>query len=161
MKTEKYLPTHQIGLTWKNDEGETCVTVAPHPHKNGKRVAWLSETTFVGQLDGMHYYAMIKVGHPWWSVNGDGGGHAGYGGKYKPEMEDIRLEAERRLTKVEKGMDGKRLGKIGEMTYRFNLPADARAAAIALFKKRFAPGWVLLPEYMEENQDEYPILAET
>lgn len=69
---------------------------------------------------------------------------------------NIRLDAERRLTKVEKDLFGDVIGKIGEWTYRFNTPDEAKASGIRTFKDRFTPGWILVSEYNNKE-----ILAET
>lgn len=160
MKNEKIKPSHQIGLEWLNDEGERCVTIAPRPHPNGKRIVNLDESTFVGtsSITGMHYYAKLKAWSPSWSVNGDQGGHGGYGGKNMPKMEAISFDAERVLKSREFDQNRKMLGKVGDTTYRFNNPKSARLAAVALFKKLFAPGWVLVAETMSGDGE---IISET
>lgn len=158
--SEKFPPDYEIGIEWIDDDGKRCKTVAPMPHKTGKRVARLVESNFIGSIGGMHYYAKIKVNSPWWSENGDKGGHAGYGGKNKPELRGIDLEAKRILRKRERDMGGELIGRIGQETYRFNTPKEAKEAAIKLFLERFAPGWVLCGDDMGDG-DDYPVLAET
>lgn len=154
----------QIGLTWKNDEGRLCRTVAHNPHKNGKRIAWLVESSFVGTcaIGAMHYYARIKVSSQGWIEEGrENIICGGYGGKNRPQFATISLDAERILTRVERDASDEIIGKKGDSTYRFNTEAEARTAGIKLFGQCFGPGWVLLPELLEDGKDEYPILAET
>lgn len=158
-KIGKYKPSFGVGLTWLNDEGEKCVTVERRTHKSGKRIATLIETNWLGSIGAMHYYARIRVFAPSWSVNGDDGGHGGYGGKNCPKLEEIGIDAERILTRLEKDMNDEPLGKIGESTTRFNSPEDARKAGIAAFLKHFAAGWVLMPEYQDDDSE--TLLAET
>lgn len=59
-------------------------------------------------------------------------------------MDDIMIDVERILEKQEYDLNGESLGEIGSTTIRFNDPKSARKAAIATFKKYFAPGWVLI-----------------
>lgn len=150
----------QVGIQWKNDGGKLCTTLAGSPHKaTGKRTVTLQVSSWAG-YGGMHTYASLKVGSPWWTEEGSNGRHGGYGGKKAPQLEHISLDVKRVLTKVEKDLNGERVGKIGEETYRFNDKETATAAAIALFKKRFGPGWVLVGEDMGDA-DDYPVIAET
>jgi len=147
-----------LGLSWLNDEGkrfETYPTML-----NGKRVVELSESTYVGScaLGAMHYYArfIVRTG----VEDKKGSSFGGYLGKATPKEYNSRLtfDAVRRLTKVEKDMDGDVLGRVGDCTSRFNTPKEAREAAIAGFLKCFGPGWILRGE--DENGN-YEVLAET
>jgi len=163
--TTKIPVNFQVGIQWKDDEGRTCTTQIDRPHKTtGKREVQLVEDTFVGSMaaGAMHYYARLKVYSPGWTVEGNEPGivHGGYGGKRKPPLHPISLDARRVLTKVERDMSGEVVGKIGETTYRFNDPESAKAAAIKLFHTRFGPGWVLIGECMGDA-DDYPVIAET
>ncbi|HWX18758.1 MAG TPA: hypothetical protein VN578_02520 [Candidatus Binatia bacterium] len=139
-------PSYQIGLRWKNDQGEDCVTLQGYL-RNGKREATLVEADYIGSIGAMHYYAKIRAWSPNWSVNGDKGGHGGYGGKSMPKLEPISIEAKRVLKVREFDANGKLIGKVGDETYRFNSPKAARAAALRAFRKHFAPGWVLVSNY--------------
>jgi hypothetical protein len=158
---EKIKPSHDIKIKWTDDEGNNCMTIMPPFHANGKRIVWLVESNYVdiGSVGAMHYYARIRVHAPSWSVNGDHGGHGGYGGKNQPKIEPISFDAERILKVREKDANGKSLGKVGDSTYRFNDEKSARRAAIAVFKKKFAAGWVLIPETLSGDENE--IAAQT
>ena len=160
MKFSKIKPDFEIGLEWLNDEGKKCVSIAPPPHaKTGKRIVELIEASYIGCVAGMHYYAKLFVPVPWWVQENDDGRHCGYGGKAKPNMNGFSLDAERILTVQEYDANRRSIGKSGDSTYRFNNPKSARKAAIQLFKKTFAKGWVLMPEYGGESDLE--IIAET
>lgn len=156
---KKISPMHQIGLTWKDDEGRSCRTRAVL-NEAGKREAMLSITSFGGLSPGaMHYYAIIRVGCPHWTVGRSGSWHGGYGGKSAPNLEQIYLEATRVLTQVELDGHQEPLGNIGQSTVRFNTRESAFAAAVKLFKDRFARGWVLCRDCWDV--DEKRIVAET
>ena len=141
---QKYKPDFQLGITWKDDSGRKCTTHDSKHQKTGKREVELSESNFIGLLDGMHYYAKLRVPSPWFLVDGEKGSHGGYGGKAKPYLETISQDAERVLTGIEKDAMGRVLGKVGDTTYRFNRPEDARAAAVKMFHEMFDEGWVLV-----------------
>ena len=165
MKAVEKIPANfQLGWQWHDDEGRLCTT-GTRMHNSGKREATLVESTFVGTcaIGAMHYYARIKVSTPGWQNEGKGADCTcgGYGGKAQPRMEPISIDAERVLTKLEKDMDGRPVGRIGEKTYRFNDEASARAAGIKVFLENFGPGWVLVASEIPEGADEPPVLAET
>lgn len=166
----KIPPTLGQGIEWTHErEGHLMRTELSDYHfKNGKRKAQLLIHSWIGSIGAMHYYAKITVESAT-VVNVTEGtrGHGGYVGvpKDSPLQEHIKRElslcAQRRLSKVEKDMNGEVLGKIGDMTDRFNTPTEAREAAIRMFKKRFAPGWVLVADKMGDNDEDYPTIAET
>lgn len=152
-----------IGLKWKDDSGKRYVSgLGPSRYLNGKRIAVLNETTYIGSIGGMHYYGSINVIQPGGKCLSDGDAefsHGGYLGKNAPSMDSLRIQVTRRLTKVERDMNGEVIGKVGERTYRFNEEKDVRPAAIKLFKKKFGPGWILVPDSWDDG--ERPILCET
>ena len=144
-----------IGIEWLDDSGKKCVTL-PGCFRNGKRVATLEQSSYIGiSIGAIHYYAAIRVHDNGWSCDGKGC-HMGYGGKNKPQFSGLKIDAQRRLTRLEKDMNGRPIGKIGESTIRFNTEKGAREAAIAIFKRKFSPGWVLESEDCSEK-----IIAET
>ncbi len=154
---------YQVGVTWLDDSGKRCTTIAGRAHKSGKRIVELVETTFAGTsaFGAMHYYARLQCHSPGWVCAGEAGVHGGYGGKAKPNLDRISIDAERKILPREKDASGERLGRAGDLTVRFLTPAAARSAAIALFKERFGPGWILLSGYCADGIDEPEILAET
>ena len=156
-----------IGIQWKSKDGHEFESVVGKSeyHKNGKRKARLSLSTFVGTcaIGGMHYYARIETRSPDQLNKTENHlySRAGYGPE-RPEyhLSGLRIQAQRRLTKVEKDMNGEPIGKIGDYTYRFNTEAASKAAAIRTFKRRFEPGWALVLDDIDDNGDDI-IIAET
>lgn len=154
-----------VGLKWKDDEGRDFVTeLLPSHYRNGKRIARFSTSSYVGTcaIGAMHYYGRIDISTPSCKqTHKDGttsGGHGGYMGKQAPEIEPISIQVQRRLTRVERDMDGDVIGGVGDWTYRFNRESDVLPAAIKTFKRKFEPGWVLLG--YDDNGEE-KVLCET
>jgi hypothetical protein len=137
---------YQIGLKWKGDNGEQYTSVSGD-FVEGKRVATLILSSFQGTIGAMHHYGRIDCGHVGGKVTGETGVHGGYMGKKAPRLMHLSLTVERRLSKVEKDMNGDPIGRIGDWTYRFNEEDDVLPRAIELFKAKFGPGWVLVDEY--------------
>lgn len=160
----KIPPDLQLGLKWKNDDGvEYESKLSENHYLNGKRVARLTERSWVGTMaiEAIHYYGRIELGHPSGfhiDENGRESWSGGYMGKNAPDLWDISLNVVRRLTKVEKDGNDEVIGKVGDWTYRFNTPEEVRPAAINLFKRKFAPGWVLVGE---TEEGEKVVLCET
>lgn len=160
--------TVHIGLRWKDKDGHQCrshVGEYEYHKKTAKRIARLAEHSLVDTMEigAMHYYASIQVRSA--DVFSEKEKTVYSCGGYGPEKPDayldsIRIEARRKLLKPEKDMSGERICRVGELTHRFNSAVDAKAAALAIFKRKFGPGWALITEDMGES-DEYPILAET
>lgn len=150
-----------LGLQWKDDEGKTIVTrLNAGDTLNGKRIAILKLSSYVGTaaIGAMHWYGRIEFNNH--SYSEDGGCVGGYMGKNAPEFpSNMSLQVERRLTKVEYDDSGDHLGKIGSYTYRFNREQDVLPHALKTFKRKFGPGWVLVPEHWDNG--ERPILCET
>ncbi len=153
----KIPPTVHVGLKWKDKDGHQCSShVGERCFQNGKRIATLVESSYVGTsaIGAMHWYASIRVGSA--DVRDEKEDRVYACGGYGPEkpdahLEGIRIDAKRKLLKPEKDLNGDRLCKVGEHTHRFNSEKDAKAAAIATFKRKFDPGWVLIPEDMDDN----------
>jgi hypothetical protein len=136
-----------LGLKWKDEQGRECETVcSKFSYRDGKRVAELSYRTWVGTMaiGAMHFYAEIKVSGPSVQIKGEKYLCCGGYGPERPYFASLDMKVKRRLTKVEKDMDDLPVGKIGDWTHRFNLPTDLLPAALANFKKKFGPGWVLV-----------------
>lgn len=138
-----------LGLTWKDEHGHECETRCCDSPINGKRVAILHESSWVGTaaIGAMHYYAHVLVHGPviYDKTERKTFFCGGYGPQQpKVHLSSLRLEAKRRLTKPEKDMAGDILCKVGDYTNRFTSPEEAKAAAITMFKRKFAPGWVLV-----------------
>ena len=154
-----------VGLRWKDSEGHAFESrLQSGEIKNGKRVARLVESNMLGSIEATHCYSHVAT----WSLNNHDHtedktySSAGYG----PERDEIqsylnglRINAKRRLTKVEKDMSGELIGKVGDWTYRFNTEASAKAAGIKTFLARFGPGWLLVED--EFSGDDIKVLAET
>lgn len=163
--SEELIPvTLGLGIKWKDKDGHQCEShLGGYHYRDGKRVARISESNYVGTSPGaIHYYASIVVHGP--DVLDKKEGTIFSDGGYGPEhprfhLTRLRISARRKLTKVEKDGVGEVIGPVGSYTYRFNTPEEAKQAAIDTFKKRFAPGWVLLCEDLDDN-DGKP-LAET
>ena len=146
-----------LGLKWKGDNGEDYVSeISAYDYRNGKRIARLHITSYLGSIGAMHYYGNIEASCPSGvtTENGKRCAHGGYMGKNAPEMTRLSIQAQRRLTKVEKDMAGEVIGKIGDWTYRFNREADVLPAAVKTFKRKFGPGWVVV-------DDESKVICET
>ena len=158
---------HQIpadlyaNLQWTNKDGHKCHTVlCDRDFINGKRIAIFRESTYVETcaIGALHYYARIEVYGP--SIHDETDKSTYWGGSSDdPPFGSLTIQATRILTKVEKDLSDEVIGKIGDSTYRFNTEAEAKEAGIAMFKKRFGPGWVLVPDSWDEG--DRPILAET
>lgn len=137
-----------VGFKWKGKDGHDYESVEPRSRVNGKRACQLEQSSWNGiSIGAMHYYASIEVPSP--DIRDKAEPRILSCGGYGPEqpkeyLSRIKIEAKRRITKVEKDMNDEPIGKIGDMTYRFNDSQSAREAAIATFKARFAPGWVLV-----------------
>lgn len=160
----KIPPSYGVGRKWKGDDGDKYESILTSSSmKEGKRTCRLEESNFLGSIGAMHYYATIQFYSP------DIYNHSkkklyscsGYGEEYGKIKEWIpcgSIQAKRRLKKLEKDMYGELIGKVGDMTGRFNSKEDAVKGGIETFKLRFAPGWVLTGW----NEDEEQIkLAET
>lgn len=162
-KDELKIPdTLYQGLRWKDKDGVDCESVVTgNACKNGKRKAKYVETSWVGTqaFGASHYYARIDVARPSIRVGNDLYSMAGYGPEY-PEhhLESLSIKVSRRLSKVEKDINGEVIGAIGDKTTRFDHPETARSAAIQTFLRKFGPGWVLCEETEEESDK---IIAET
>lgn len=130
-----------VGMKWKGD-GRDRYEVLPSERQN---IATLHTSSFVGTcaIGAMHYYARIETRWANVSLNGDKGGHGGYMGKNAPDLSSLSIQVERKLEKVEYDASGEPLGKIGDLTYRFNTEKEAYEAGIVWFKRKFAPGWIL------------------
>ena len=154
-------PNFALGLKWVDGEGDKCETVLGRKLVNGKRVVRLCLSSFIGSIGAQHYYASLNVFSPTISNGKQLFFCGGYGGKDRPDdmLNPLRIEAKRRLTKVEKDMNGEVLGEIGDITYRFNTEKEAEEAAIALFKRKFAPGWRLERDSWDDGQE--PFICET
>lgn len=162
-KTYKIPVNYGIGLKWTDKHGHKFESVATEHlfTESGKRKATLDESNLLFSIGASHYYAKIEAFGPGLKDLTDGSIYSsgGYGpefDKIQDFLRSIHLEVERRLTKLEKDLNGETIGKIGQWTYRFNSEADARAAALITFPKRFAPGWVLI-----DGNDCDKILLET
>lgn len=123
--------------------------------KNGVRRASLETTSWVSVSPGaIHYYAKITFGAPNNIEVGKERENCWSQGGYGPDRPDDWLSSSlisvrRRLTKIEKNLDGEPIGAIGDMTNQFNTEKEAWNAGIQHFKDHFGPGWVL-----EGNDDE-------
>lgn len=162
MKLPPIPPSIGIGLTWKNsDNGHSMVSVAEGDYhwRDGKRIARLELSNLLYSAGASHYYAKIRGGAPSCkdTVTGEQWGGSSRGGP-DDHLGSLHIEVRRRLTKVEKDMSGEVIGKVGDLTYRFNSEAESKAVGIKVFKRRFAHGWVLVCQN-EEGEDE--IIAET
>lgn len=136
-----------LGIEWKSDEGERFFTAPSTNKETGKRIVELQLSSYVGTaaIGAMHYYAKLNFDAR--VLDDKGISHGGYVGKLCPiDNRHFSLNVTRRLTKVERDMNGEVLGKVGEDTYRFNTKSDAYKAALRLFAKKFGPGWVLILE---------------
>jgi len=155
-KSYRIPPNYGHGMYWNDSDGRQCrsILVEHHFTKIGKRKARLVESNFLYSTTASHYYASIAASGPFIQVDKTIYELAGYGPE-KDALEDflgpINIEAQRRLTKVEKDLNRNPIGKIGDWTYRFNSNTEAREAAIRTFKERFAAGWALLEESDHEN----------
>jgi hypothetical protein len=155
-KSYKIPPNYGHALSWMDSKGQPCQSILTKIHftGNGKRKARLVESNFLFSKSASHYYASITASAPSIQVGSTIYEIAGYGPE-RDALEDylgpINIEAQRRLTKVEKDLNGNLIGKIGEWTYRFNSNTEARQAAIRTFRERFASGWALLEEFTHEH----------
>ncbi len=141
--TKPITPDYQVGLKWIGDSGEQFETL---PRDNNDKEITIKLSSWMGiSIGAMHYYAKIHVDTPRIISNGDKKrSHCGYVGKNKPEeLNSLDLDARRKLTKVEKDVWDEVIGKIGEMTYRFNDAASAAIAAFKLVKEKFIGDWTV------------------
>ena len=150
-----------VGLKWHDDEDGVIETKLDGQLRNGKRIAYLKQSTYVGTcaIGAIHYYGRIDARRAGAIRLRDGALCGGYMGKNAPGSDvyfNIDLQIERRISKVEKDWAGDVVGKIGEMTYRHNKPDHIVALGIKLFKQKFGPGWVLL-----SDEDCTVVLCET
>lgn len=147
-------PTIGIGLKWKDRNGHDCESILEKRYfKNKKRIVYLKQSNFLYSIGAQHYYAELSVDYPMIKDHTENrilmtGGY----GDNKPKIIDcLKIEVQRKLTKFEKDLSGSPIGKIGDMTIRFNLPQDAIKSGIELFKKRFSKGWILIDKETEKT----------
>ena len=161
-----------LRIEYRNDDGDWCYTTPERFEPNGKRMAKLriSSYTEIGSFNAMHWYADIIA-----DVNiacpKDGrvfmcGGYLGKTAKalgIDKWARDIKIEVRRKIVAGERDASGDRLGRTGEMTRRLNTKQEARDLAVATFRKRFGPGWVLVDdrELMYAHKLEDALVAET
>lgn len=152
----KINPDDGVGLEWVGKNGDKYKSL---PRKDYRRKIKIKISSWVGtcSLGAMHYYGRVEIPSLNASCNGSGEFGGYLGGTEPKEIDGIDFQAERKLMRVERDMNDDIIGKIGEMTTRFNDEKSAGLASLKLAADNFEGDWVVSFEDVDGGDYEFPL----